>query len=450
MLRHRKVAIISIGTLLVVSMMMPPSMLSMKRAEALPQNPTLRDPNLKVQVVAEGLFRPTTMAFLGPDDILVLQKFNGTVIRILNGSILDPVLDVNVASKFERGMLGIDIWPTPGSQQNRSAINSSPSTTNKIYVFLYFTEAEVEGSDICPSASYCLPENAPLGNRVYRYEWDNSSSKLVNPVLLLDLPAEPGPLHNGGKLIVGPDNKIYFTIGDLLGHRTATQNYPNTTAFNGSGGIYRITEDGKPVRAILGDESPLDRYYAYGIRNSFGIDFDPVTGRLWDTENGPNVGDEINLVEPGFNSGWSKVQGIWDLNKNGGAKRMAGPNPANLEDFGGKGKYSSPEFTWYIPTGPTAIKFLNSNKLGNQYKNDIFVADFHNGNIYDFKLNQNRTGLVLDGPLSDKISNSLDELEGRIFGKGFNRVTDIQVGLDGYLYIVSLGNGKIYRIVPAT
>ena len=57
-----------------VSMMMPPSMLSMKRAEALPQNPTLHDPNLKVQVVAEGLFRPTTMAFLGPDDILSTTK----------------------------------------------------------------------------------------------------------------------------------------------------------------------------------------------------------------------------------------------------------------------------------------------------------------------------------------------------------------------------------------
>ena len=61
---------------------------------------------------------------------------------------------------------------------------------------------------------------------------------------------------------------------------------------------------------IIGDEDPLNKYYAYGIRNSFGIDFDPVTGKLWDTENGPGYGDEINLVEPGFNSGWSKVQGI--------------------------------------------------------------------------------------------------------------------------------------------
>ena len=53
----------------------------------------------------------------------------------------------------------------------------------------------------------------------------------------------------------------------------------------------------------------MPKYYAYGIRNSFGMDFDPVTGNLWDTENGPSYGDEINLVEPGFNSGWQVVQG---------------------------------------------------------------------------------------------------------------------------------------------
>lgn len=52
-------------------------------------------------------------------------------------------------------------------------------------------------------------------------------------------------------------------------------------------------------------------YYGYGIRNSFGIYFDPITGKLWDTENGPNYGDEINLVEPGFNSGWSQIQDVW-------------------------------------------------------------------------------------------------------------------------------------------
>ena len=59
-------------------------------------------------------------------------------------------------------------------------------------------------------------------------------------------------------------------------------------------------------RGIIGLHHPLDKYFAYGLRNSFTIAFDPITGRLWDAENGPEYGDEINLVQPGFNSGWNK------------------------------------------------------------------------------------------------------------------------------------------------
>jgi glucose/arabinose dehydrogenase len=409
----------------------------------------LHDYSLKAEVVAEGLRLPTTMAFLGPDDILVLEKNDGTVKRILNGTVLsNPVLDVSVANSFERGMLGIDLLNNrPTYQENQSR------SSNSTYFFLYYTETDVEGGDVCPKPSYCVPSNASVSNRVYRYEWDNSTGKLVNPILLIDLPANPGPLHNGGKLIVSPDNNIYFTIGDLLYQRSATQNFPNTTAYNGSSGIYRITQEGKPVSPVLGSGSPLDKYYAYGIRNSFGIDFDPVTGNLWDTENGPAFGDEINLVEPGFNSGWTKVQGLWSIRdlKNGeGAGTKVGTNPNNLEDFGGKGKYSSPEFIWFNKTGPTAIKFLNSEALGKRYQNNLFVGDFHQGNIYYFKLNENRTGFVLEGALSDKIARFVEELDGIKFGEGFGGITDLQVGPhDGYLYVVSYGQGKIYRILPA-
>jgi aldose sugar dehydrogenase len=211
----------------------------------------------------------------------------------------------------------------------------------------------------------------------------------------------------------------------------------------------------------LSNEHPLDKYYAYGIRNSFGIDFDPVTSKLWDTENGPAFGDEINLVEPGFNSGWRKVQGVWDVQKTSAPEGRVNStdldnkvrlNPVNLEDFGGKGNYSSPEFTWFNSTAPTAIVFLDSDKLGKKYRNDIFVGNYKQGQIYHFKLNQNRTGLDLDGPLLDKVANLPAELEGVKLGEGFGAITDIQVGpYDGYLYIVSHGrHGEIYRIVPAS
>ena len=428
---------------------------------------SVRQPELKAELVAEGLSFPTTMAFLGPNDILVLEKNNGTVQRILNGTMLaDPVLDVNVANKYERGMLGIAVPSNKAPQQheerelaNINNLNATSSTAT--HVFLYFTEIDKEGSDVCAKPDYCSSKQKPFGNRIYRYEWDNSTGKLVNPVLILDLPADPVPIHNGGKLVIGPDNNLYFTIGDL-NHRSATQNFPDRSASNETGGIYRITQDGRTVQPILGNEHPIDKYYAYGIRNSYGIDFDPVTGKLWDTENGPTFGDEINLVEPGFNSGWRKVQGIWNVSEitaPGGRLNLTdldnkaiGLDPKGLETFGRRGSYSSPEFTWFNSTTPTAVVFLNSEKLGKQYQNDMFVADYKQGYIYHFKLNQNRTALLLKDPLNDKVSNSSAELKFIIFGEGFGAITDIQIGpYDGYLYVVSSGaKGVINRIVPSS
>jgi len=149
-------------------------------------------------------------------------------------------------------------------------------------------------------------------------------------------------------------------------------------------------------KGILGSDFPINLYYAYGIRNSFGIDFDPITGQLWNTENGPNYGDEINLVEPGFNSGWKKVQGIWYLKASNLGEEING-TPEGLVDFDGKGKYRLPDFTWKGRYGPTAIKFLDSAKLGKQYENDLFVGDVHNGTLYHYELNKSRTGLSLQG-----------------------------------------------------
>jgi hypothetical protein len=124
---------------------------------------------------------------------------------------------------------------------------------------------------------------------------------------------------------------------------------------------------------------PLRLYYAYGIRNSFGLDFDPITGSLWDTENGPHEGDEINLVNPGFNSGWQEIVGF-----SSSQKKFAVPK---LVTFDGKGKYEEPKLVWAHSTGLTSLIFLDSEKLGTQYSNDMFVGDVHNGRIYHFKLN---------------------------------------------------------------
>jgi hypothetical protein len=120
----------------------------------------------------------------------------------------------------------------------------------------------------------------------------------------------------------------------------------------------------------------------------------------------------------------------------------------DIVDFEGKGKYSDPELVWMDTEGPTAAKFLNSDKLGIQYVNDLFVGDVHNGWIYHFDLNEYRTDLILEGPLADKIANTPEEMQETIFGEGFGGITDLEVGPDEYLYVVSIGQGAIYRIVP--
>ena len=95
--------------------------------------PYVKDDDLKVELVAEGLHRPTSMVFLGQDDFLVLEKDKGTVQRVTNGTIHDqPLLDLNVDNEGERGMLGI------------STMKSSDGRT---FVFIYYTKSSKDGGD---------------------------------------------------------------------------------------------------------------------------------------------------------------------------------------------------------------------------------------------------------------------------------------------------------------
>ncbi len=377
----------------------------------------LIDPSLKVETIfKDGLKGPTTgMAFLGPNDILVLEKNTGKVQRILDGNLQEnPLLQVNVGTEVELGLLGI---ATSNNQEGKTS------------VFLYYSEANSSG--------------VVVGNRLYKYELVDN--RLVNPLLLLNLPATspiPGHEnnHNGGKLVIGPDNNVYVIVGDVGGRMGNIQNIMRGNSPDGTSGILRVTQEGKSVDdGPFGSSVPNILYYAYGIRNSFGFDFDPVTGNLWDSENGGIDKDEINYVYPGFNSGWRKAMGMalqrFDANQ-------------DLFSFEGKGNYSDPEFVWKVTVAPTALKFLNSTKLGTQYENTIFVGDVKTGNLYNFKLDSDRKQLLLEPPLNDRVADTPDEVQSIVFGQGFGVITDIQVGPDGYLYILGI-NGSIYRVVPA-
>ena len=382
-----------------------------------------KDPKLKVETLAKGLSSPTSMAFIDTSNILVSEK-DGQVRLVSNGVLEDkPVLQVSVDTASERGLLGIAIM---NSTKTNLANNSK-------FVYLYYTESK--GGD--------------LRNRVYRYEWNGQNQNLVNPTLILDLPALPGPNHDGGKLVIGPDHYLYAVIGDL-NHRGKLQNTNDGPDPDDTSVILRVNpNDGSAVKDnpfIKDANIAMHKYYAYGIRNSFGITFDPITGNLWQTENGPDVYDEINVVKPGFNSGWTQVMG--PLSRNTGF--MIG----QLVNFP-HSHYADPVFSWKNPVAVTDIEFMKSSVLGEKYKNNIFVGDYNNGNLYYFEVNSTRTGINLDINqekigLSSLVVDNANQQSAVTFGTGFGGISDIKIGpTDGFLYVLSINDGIIYKVVPS-
>jgi aldose sugar dehydrogenase len=369
---------------------------------------------IKIGRVYDGLNNPTAIAFLSSNDMLVVEQFNNKIMRIVNGQMLDePVLDLG--NTIENMTCMCDI-----------AILQNDNGTS--YAFVYIYHVGVIEDDGATS----------VVDRLYRY--NIIKNKLAEPKLIFEIPSSPKAVHDGGKLMIGPDENVYVTIGDIDGYRTKAQNIKNGSLPDGSSGVLRFTQDGEPVNGgLLGDTSPLNKYYAYGMRNSFGIDFDPITGNIWITDNGAGVGDELNLVRPGFNGGWKKIMGFSSFDK--------AFNLTDLEFFNGKGKYYDPIFEWLEPIGVTDLVFVTSDKLGKEFEGNLFVADHNSGYLYRFILNQTRTGLLLNGSLSDgDANNNLERLDA-VFAKVGGGITDLDIGPDGLVYIVSQ-NGKIVRLEP--
>ena len=349
------------------------------------------------------------MDFVDKNDILVLEKSSGNV-TLIRDSVQQqkPILHENVTSIGEQGMLGI--------------------TTVGTKVYLYFTESSYNGGP-------------PIAKRVYSYDWDGS--QLVNRTLVKSLP-QTQTYHNGGAMTTDLNDSVYLVVGDA-GRYGKLQNHQEGEP-DDTGVILRI--------------APAGPYYAMGIRNSFGLTVDPVTGKLWDTENGPDFGDEVNIVPPNFNSGWDVIMGPANktsLIKPNEARDFTGwgiiTGPANkttlaqLPSYPGY-QYHDPQFTWMKTVAPTGIAFVNSPQF-EKYGNSVFVGDCNNGNLYRFELNDERDGFVFKSPqLSNKVVNIGDSMDEIIFGTGFGCITDVVAGPDGLLYVVSLTDGTIYRIVP--
>ena len=354
-------------------------------------NIVIKDSNLIVEEYVSGLNLPVMIDFIGDDDgvhMLVIEKDEGTVKIIKDGILIsEPILQLEVSNTSEEGLLGILV-------QNND-------------VFVHHTTRSVDDDT--------------TSNWFTKYTWDGE--KLIEPVELLSFHKGTGN-HNGGVMIEDENGIVFGAIGDLgYGKVLDMQQQKNF-----------LSAENNYIGSILSLNAPSE-VYAVGIRNTYGLDIDPVTGILWDTENGHRDFDEVNLVQKKFNSGWSKIQG---------------PIKDNQETPIINGyEYSDPEFSWERPVAVTSIHFIQS-PLFPEYENSVLIGSFGGGILYKFELNENRDGFRFDdNNLKDLVLNKEDSPNEIIFGTGFAGITDIKEGPDGSIYIVTIGDGKIFRISPA-
>jgi aldose sugar dehydrogenase len=481
--------------------------------------PTLEDSRLRLRTAVADLELPTSIAFIGANDMLVLEKNTGRVKRVTNGVVQGTVLDLSVNNFSERGLLGIALHP------------SFPTVPS---VYLFWTcrsGTPLDGDPFTPEETTCSDANMTrladsenvhevplLGNRIDRFRWDGSASTLTHDRRLITLlafqndgaPTPPGQgddasgphgqqpargNHDAGVIAFGPDGKLYAQVGDL-GRRGQLQNLPfgptpptPDDQFGGpqpddahfAGVILRLNEDGSTPadNPFFGMGGNLAKVYAYGVRNGFGMAFDPLSGNLWDQENGEDAYDEINLIERGMNSGWIQATGpisrISEYKQiettslhhedfpnlqqfRWGPEKIAdSPQEALSRMFSLPGShYNDPEFSWKHVLAPAAIGFINGRGLGAQHAGDLVVGfstlDTLGGPLFKFNLTGNRRSIAVDDPrLEDRVADNLTfhemtESESLVFGRDFGIVTDIKTGPNGSLFVVSLSNGAIYEI----
>jgi glucose/arabinose dehydrogenase len=392
------------------------------RAQAVPFFP--QDPSLQAVPYLTGAVSPTGFAFLPAPpgtapELFVLEKASGRVLHARAGSLLGTALDLAVNSNGERGLLGIALHPQ--------------FMTNG-YVYLYYTASS---TPIDETATALV-----LENRVARYTWNGSA--LIAPVILLRFAVDPAfAFHQGGKLLFGPDRMLYGVVGDG-GRNGQLQNNPNGPGPDDTSVVFRIRDDGtsptdNPFFALGG---AMRKVFAYGVRNSFGLGFDPVSGALWDTENGPAHYDEVNRVARGFNSGWVQLMGPDER------------DPASVSDLWlpAGAAYSDPIFSWLSPVAVTAVHFVRDGTLGPVLQGDCLVGAFNTRSIYRFGLDPGRTTFTMPTPeVADRVADSSMERDLFLWAAGFDGgIVDMNSGPDGAFYVLVYESGTLYRIVDPT
>jgi glucose/arabinose dehydrogenase len=329
---------------------------------------------VKAVRVASGLASPVGFTFAPAGRLVYIERNTGWL-RFRNlqtgfGRRVHRIKSVNFDG--ERGALGVALHPSWPTQP---------------FVYVFVTRNTVDG----------------LRNQVLRIRIENGRGVAVR--VLLSVVAGPASNHNGGRILFGPDQKLYVVIGD-----NANSSNSQDRSSNLHGKILRLNPDG----SIPATNPAGSRIWAYGIRNSIGFAFDPRNGRLWESENGPSCNDEVNRIVRSGNFGWGPSESCPNTNN-------SGPTPRIL-----------PRYTFVGTVGLTGLAFCDACGLGPAFDGDLLVGAVNDGRIRRFDLDATRTGFDA-GPLL-----VLDHA---------GPVISLEVGPNGRIFFSDFG--AIYRLTPA-
>lgn len=358
------------------------------RVPPLPSAPvayrTAEGQGIRVVVVAQGLDHPWGMAFLPGGEMLVTER-SGRLRRIRDG-VLDPDLVAGVPEVRAAGLSGLmDVVLHPSFETNG-------------YVYLsYQKPIDEERSSVA----------------IARGRFDGTALVGTTDIFIKDPPS-----GGAARMAFGPDGMFYMTSGG---------NDPQDP--NSLGGkVLRLTADGGVPRdnPFVGKEGYRPEIYSMGHRNAIGLAFHPATGELWQNENGPNGGDEINLIRPGANYGWPLI-----------SLGRTYPGPWQSEQFSREG-FEDPIVYWTPSIAVSGMAFYTGDALP-KWKGDVFVGSLREGEIPGtghlerILFNENMQELRRESLLEDLRQ----------------RIRDVKQGPDDLLYLLTdEDNGAVLRIEP--
>lgn len=324
---------------------------------------------LRLETVVEGAAFPIALAFLPDGTLLYTEKNTGRVRRMYADGVLqpEPFADLDVANLGDAGLLGITLDP-------------EYETNGHIYVALAVNN--LPGDNSFPRTEL----------RIVRLRDRGGAAAAGETIVIASVPGEPTPGHEGGNVHVGPDGRLYLTVGD----RGLNQR-PNDAAQDPSalpGRILRYDRDGSiPADNPFGPDNPT---FALGKRNSFDFTFDPLSGGLFATENGAVGDDEINLVEPGGNYGWPRVSGFADSD----AERAF----ATATE-----RYREP--LTLVGRAPTGIDFYEGGAYGDAWTGQLFFAEWATGTVKRAVLAPDRRSIAAIELVADGIPGGINDIE---------------------------------------